>query len=267
MIATTTQGNEVETGHQAMIHDAQLDFYSRRLATCSSDRTIKIFAVSDEGNQYLNDLQGHDAPVWGVQWAHPRFGNLIASCGYDGQVLVHREQAQNQWSVVYQYKHKSSVNSAFWAPHEYGLILAAGSSDGNLSVHFYQPDNTWSVQTFQVSKLGVNSISWATATSIGAKTEDGKYILRIVTGASNNTANIWKCELGKTEWEKEFSLQQHTDWVRDVAWRPSTSTKINTLATCSADGTVLIWKQEKAGEEWTSTLLKTCTRHSLAQMP
>ena len=45
MIATTAQGNEVETGHQAMIHDAQLDFYSRRLATCSSDRTIKIFAV------------------------------------------------------------------------------------------------------------------------------------------------------------------------------------------------------------------------------
>ena len=87
---SATQGSEVQTGHQAMIHDAQLDFYSRRLATCSSDRTIKVFAVSDEGNQYLCDLQGHDSPVWGVQWAHPRFGNLIASCGYDGQVLVHR---------------------------------------------------------------------------------------------------------------------------------------------------------------------------------
>ena len=98
---SATQGSEVQTGHQAMIHDAQLDFYSRRLATCSSDRTIKVFAVSDEGNQYLCDLQGHDSPVWGVQWAHPRFGNLIASCGYDGQVLVHREHAQNQWSVIY----------------------------------------------------------------------------------------------------------------------------------------------------------------------
>ena len=61
---SATQGSEVQTGHQAMIHDAQLDFYSRRLATCSSDRTIKVFAVSDEGNQYLCDLQGHDSPVW-----------------------------------------------------------------------------------------------------------------------------------------------------------------------------------------------------------
>ncbi|MAJ97157.1 MAG: hypothetical protein CMI56_00895 [Parcubacteria group bacterium] len=252
---SATQGSEVQTGHQAMIHDAQLDFYSRRLATCSSDRTIKVFAVSDEGNQYLCDLQGHDSPVWGVQWAHPRFGNLIASCGYDGQVLVHREHAQNQWSVIYQYKHETSVNSAMWAPHEYGLILAAGSSDGNVSVHYYQPDNTWSVQTFFVTQLGVLSVSWAEATSVGAKTEDGKDVLRIVTGSCDNTAKIWKCEYGQSEWENEFALKQHTGWVRDVAWRPSITTKTNVLASCSQDGTVVIWTQEKAGEEWTSTLL------------
>ena len=28
-----------------MIHDAQMDFYGTRLATCSSDRIIKIFDV------------------------------------------------------------------------------------------------------------------------------------------------------------------------------------------------------------------------------
>ena len=81
-----------------------------------------------------------------------------------------------------------------WAPHEYGLILAAGSSDGNVSVHYYQPDNTWSVQTFFVTQLGVLSVSWAEATSVGAKTEEGKDVLRIVTGSCDNTAKIWKCE-------------------------------------------------------------------------
>jgi protein transport protein SEC13 len=30
-------------------HDAQLDYYGKRLATCSSDRTVKVFdAVDDE---------------------------------------------------------------------------------------------------------------------------------------------------------------------------------------------------------------------------
>ena len=28
-------------------HDAQLDYYGKRLATCSSDRTVKVFDVLD----------------------------------------------------------------------------------------------------------------------------------------------------------------------------------------------------------------------------
>ena len=34
-----------ETGHQATVHDAQLDFYGKHLATCSSDRLVKVFRV------------------------------------------------------------------------------------------------------------------------------------------------------------------------------------------------------------------------------
>ena len=33
------------TGHTEMIHDAQLDYYGMKLATASSDRTIKIFEI------------------------------------------------------------------------------------------------------------------------------------------------------------------------------------------------------------------------------
>ena len=32
-------------------HDAQLDYYGRRLATCSSDRTIKIFEIGEDEQQ------------------------------------------------------------------------------------------------------------------------------------------------------------------------------------------------------------------------
>ena len=31
----------------ALQHDAQLDYYGKRLATCSSDRTVKVFDVVD----------------------------------------------------------------------------------------------------------------------------------------------------------------------------------------------------------------------------
>ena len=38
-----------DTGHQDTVHDAQFDYYGKQIATCSSDRTIKVFRV--QGNQ------------------------------------------------------------------------------------------------------------------------------------------------------------------------------------------------------------------------
>lgn len=37
-----------ETGHGDMVHDAAFDYYGKRLATCSSDRSIKVFEVVGE---------------------------------------------------------------------------------------------------------------------------------------------------------------------------------------------------------------------------
>ena len=52
-----------ETGHADMIHDSQLDYYGRRLATCSSDRTVKIFELAGETRHHIADLTGHEGPA------------------------------------------------------------------------------------------------------------------------------------------------------------------------------------------------------------
>ncbi len=84
---------------------------------------------------------GHDGPVWQVNWAHPKFGVILASCSYDGSVIVHKEQPQNVWTKLFEHRvHESSVNSISWAPHEMGLILACASSDGNVSILEYRDD-------------------------------------------------------------------------------------------------------------------------------
>ncbi|KFZ03626.1 hypothetical protein V501_09337, partial [Pseudogymnoascus sp. VKM F-4519 (FW-2642)] len=46
------------SGHDDMIHDAVLDYYGRRLATCSSDRTVKIFEVDGETHKLQETLKG-----------------------------------------------------------------------------------------------------------------------------------------------------------------------------------------------------------------
>ena len=53
-------------------------------------------------------LISHEGPVWQVTFAHPRFGTLLASCGYDRRVLVHREVTPGQWVLLYKYEDHAS---------------------------------------------------------------------------------------------------------------------------------------------------------------
>jgi protein transport protein SEC13 len=132
----------------------QLDFYGKRLATCSSDKSVKVFDVNADGSYSLVDtLRGHEGPVWEVAWAHPKFGSILASCSYDGRVFVWREGqgAGTGWQRVKEHSlhnasgarcsdmaptrsERSSVNSIAWAPHELGATLACASSDGKISM-------------------------------------------------------------------------------------------------------------------------------------
>ena len=127
--------SQIETDHMEMIHDAQMDFYGTRVATCSTDKTIKVYSTASGSQQLEATLTGHEEPVWQISWAHPAFGNILASCSYDRKVLVWKEEKPTVWKKIFEYsRHESSVNSISWAPKEFGLMLVAGSSDGSISV-------------------------------------------------------------------------------------------------------------------------------------
>lgn len=145
----------IETLHEDMIHDAQFDYYGKRLATCSSDRTVKVFDVGEGGATGQGEtLRGHEGPVWQVAWAHPKFGPIVASASYDGKVIIWKDnggagapasnpyggygqppQQAGGWAKIKEHSmHSASVNSVAWAPHELGPVLACASSDGQVSV-------------------------------------------------------------------------------------------------------------------------------------
>jgi protein transport protein SEC13 len=44
----------------------------------------------------------HSGPVWQVAWAHPKFGHILASCSYDGKVIIWKEQqpASAGWAKI-----------------------------------------------------------------------------------------------------------------------------------------------------------------------
>lgn len=269
----------VDTQHDDMVHDAQLDYYGCKLATSSSDRTIKIYNVTGSAYEHTATLQGHEGPVWQVSWAHPKFGVLLGSCSFDGSVLIHRETRPRDWTLVYTNKtlHESSVNGLAFAPHEFGLSLAAASSDGKVSILTHQPDNTWSVDYIHDNALGVNSVSWAPAGAYYDSSDTTTVVIdadtdtatapaveppRLVTGGCDNRIRFWVKNLETNTWEEEKSASigsslSHSDWVRDVAWAPPLLPNVNVVASCSEDRKVIIWTQTGGkGNEWKPTLLQ-----------
>lgn len=129
----------IDSLHEDMVHDCQFDYYSKKMATCSSDRTIKIFEITGDIYHCSATLSVHEGPVWQISWAHPKFGILLASCSYDGSVIIQKELSQGNWSKLYELKLvDSSANSICWAPHEYGLMLACASSDGKVNIIEYK---------------------------------------------------------------------------------------------------------------------------------
>ena len=76
----------------------------------------------------------HVGPVWQIQWAHPKYENLLATSGYDKKIKIWKEVKSQTWDVVYEFEAAASVGCVAWAPWEYGLVLIAGSADGTIQI-------------------------------------------------------------------------------------------------------------------------------------
>ena len=91
---------EFDSGHSDAVNALQLDYYGRRVATASSDHTIRVFDIGAETPTHVATLQGHTGPIWNVAWAHPKYGSLLVSCSFDATVIVWKE-TETGWVQVW----------------------------------------------------------------------------------------------------------------------------------------------------------------------
>ena len=220
--------NRFSGQHEDFVHDVAYDYYGKRLATCSSDHKIKVRwnavlcarcplpksaekLIKTNLNVWLNEqvwsisptsewtceaeLEGHKGAVWKLAWAHPEFGQILASCSFDQQVLIWEEQdaplsannngasggisvsgvgasggeeksRQGKWHQAAQLKDgRESVTDLKFAPRHLGLQVATCSSDGFVRI-FSAEDvmnfEHWACEKFQAgsNKEEVTCLSW-----------------------------------------------------------------------------------------------------------
>jgi WD40 repeat protein len=87
----------------------------------------------------------HSGSVWRVTWAHPEYGQLLATCSFDRTAAIWEEQVresrlshreQSHWvkkaSLV---DSRTSVADVKFAPKHLGLMIATCSADGIVRIY------------------------------------------------------------------------------------------------------------------------------------
>ena len=94
----------MEAQHRDAIMDCATNFHGTRLATCAADRRIIVWdqeAEAEGGGWSVagEPLEKHSSAVHKVDWAHPEFGQVLASCSADRTVIVW-EETQNRCDTL-----------------------------------------------------------------------------------------------------------------------------------------------------------------------
>ncbi|XP_005587307.1 nucleoporin SEH1 isoform X2 [Macaca nemestrina] len=221
----------IAADHKDLIHDVSFDFHGRRMATCSSDQSVKVWDKSESGDWHCTaSWKTHSGSVWRVTWAHPEFGQVLASCSFDRTAAVWEEivgesndklRGQSHWvkrtTLV---DSRTSVTDVKFAPKHMGLMLATCSADGIVRI-YEAPDvmnlSQWSLQHEISCKLSCSCISW------------------------NPSRKYAKAE----------TLMTVTDPVHDIAFAPNLGRSFHILAIATKD--VRIFTLKPVRKELTSS--------------
>ena len=204
-----------------------------RLASCSSDQTIKLWDLSmPDGEQCVKTLNEHTDTVYSVIQLP---GGCLASCSDDMTVKVwdlNKPDEQQCLATLYGHTH--------WV--EFITLLA----DGRLASSSF--DHT--IKVWDLSKLHTEPcVATLHGHSSGVSAVTQLYDGRLASCSGDKTIKLW--DLDKTDGQQcVATLHGHTDWVESVTQLPD-----RRLVSCSMDKTIKVWDLGKPdGQQCVVTL-------------
>ncbi|ODM88766.1 Nucleoporin SEH1 [Orchesella cincta] len=220
----------LETGHKDLIHDVAFDFYGTRMATCSSDQMVRIWELNGEGSSVAHwnctaSWKAHSGSVWKVTWAHPEFGQVVATSSFDWSAAVWQERGVvgTHWvKKATLVDSRASVTDVKFAPRHLGMVLATCSADGFVRI-YEAPDiihlSQWSLQYEINVKMALSCVSWN-------PTYPHQFAPIIAVGSDDSSTDAPKVLLYEfnernRQWNRKESLKDITDPVNDLSFAPN----------------------------------------------
>ncbi|RWS29983.1 nucleoporin seh1-like isoform X1 [Leptotrombidium deliense] len=262
----------IEADHKDLIHDVAYDFYGKRLATCSSDQSVKVWDITLDGQwKCTASWKTHSGSVWKVTWAHPEFGQVLATCSFDRTAAVWEElivegssgeRNQSHWVKRATFvDSRTPVTDLKFAPKHLGLQLATCSSEGQLRI-YDAPDimnlSQWPLQHDISCKISCSCVSWSQSRlhppMIAVGSDDTCSTSKVIIYEYNE--NIRK-------WIEIEVVSFITDPVHDIAFAPNVGLSYNLLGIATKDVKILSIKHPQIQEKMNVSSTIAGSQHSL----
>lgn len=190
--------------------------------------------------------KAHSGSVWRLSWAHPEYGQVIATCSFDRTASVWEETVGEKTSPAMTPVKKwvrrtnlvdsrTSVTDVKFAPKNQGLLLATSSADGLIRI-YEAPDimnlSQWTLQHEIPCKLPLSCLSWNQsnyrlhAPMIAAGSDD-------TSQSSGGKVFIFEYSENASRWTKTDTISTLTDQVHDIAFAPNVGRSYHRLAVAS----------------------------------
>ncbi|KAK2488915.1 hypothetical protein MC885_007680 [Smutsia gigantea] len=204
-------------------------FSSSLLATCSLDKTIRLYSLSDFTELPHSPLKFHTYAVHCCCFSPS--GHILASCSTDGTTVLWNTENGQTLAVMVQ-PSGSPVRVCRFSPDS--TCLVSGAADGTVVL--------WNAQSYKLYRCG--SVKDGSLVACAFSPNGNLF----VTGSSCGDLTVWDDKMRSvdksvivydTNTENILhTLTEHTRYVTTCAFAPNTLL----LATGSMDKTVNIWQ-------------------------
>ncbi|CEG69381.1 hypothetical protein RMATCC62417_05467 [Rhizopus microsporus] len=218
-------------GHQDRVWQASWHPTKTILATCSGDKTVRLWAPISPTNptewQCVETLEGaHKRTIRSVAWSPT--GNELATASFDATTGIWEHDArENNWECVATLEgHENEIKSVSWSAT--GALLATCSRDKSVWIWEVESDNDFEcLSVLQEHAQDVKMVTWHPK-------------LEILASASyDDTIKIWKED--EDDWYCADTLSGHQSTV----WSIDFDATGDHLVSASDDQTIRIWKMYK----------------------